>query len=596
MHLCPAWATSVPWQMAHPPHTRSQLHQLQVHKLLQCRDLVVCPEGLNCQMEASHFTFKELPLWNTAAPTEPAFEPQLMVVDLGGMHSEGITATIQTPLSMPVLPPPPAGTTEPSGDATATVNLQLTGTMELLQQASSITQASVSWDSTPRKQPPSAALGAPPAAEELEDPFRAEETDTVISVPAAIFTPMILIMMQMPLQAPIPTGALSSSHVTPQTLEPILPKTPQVMSLPFITWPQAPTKGRPIGFPDELLQLQERMNVALEWLLTNRAPWTPDAASGTIKHLQKPLGWLCELVHPSPWDTPLPTADPYWWCALNCHPGDVSHHPAAGCSRQRVGTSTSYSRCWGLQCHKPVENASATPLTEGHPSKETETGWRGDSWQWWSTRRMPLQEKQGGKGPEGGLLQEVNIIKVARWVYQKAHQANFEQEGSYDLSSISCQMATSTNLLNAEVYKLQETWGGWKDLRTTNLAARASPKDIHFFQIISPMELPKIMGLKSIHSMEALQWQGRLTFCPCAAKRVKMREWWWITCGPCTTILTSSVPTAWATSPPMQRQYVAMPMVTNPQLLAPGMMMTERKKTMKMIMMLRRWWRWRVWV
>ena len=43
------------------------------------------------------------------------------------------------------------------------------------------------------------------------------------------------------------------------------------MNLPFVTWPQAPTKGRPTGLPDGVLQLQEKMNVALEQLLTNRA-------------------------------------------------------------------------------------------------------------------------------------------------------------------------------------------------------------------------------------------------------------------------------------------------------------------------------------
>ena len=75
----------------------------------------------------------------------------------------------------------------------------------------------------------------------------------------------------MPLHAPIPTGTLSFTHVTPGILQPTLPKTPQMMSLPFITQPQAPTKGRPTGFSDELLQLQEKMNVALEQLLTNRA-------------------------------------------------------------------------------------------------------------------------------------------------------------------------------------------------------------------------------------------------------------------------------------------------------------------------------------
>ena len=118
----------------------NQLHQLQVHKLLQYKDLVVYSEGLNGQMETSQFTFKELSLWNAAAPSKPACQLQLMVVDLSSMQSEGITATIQTPLSMPVLPPSPTDTTEPSGDATAAINLQLMGAMEQLQQASSITK------------------------------------------------------------------------------------------------------------------------------------------------------------------------------------------------------------------------------------------------------------------------------------------------------------------------------------------------------------------------------------------------------------------------------------------------------------------------
>ena len=132
-----------------------------------------------------------------------------MVVDLSGVQSEGITDTIQTLLSMPVLPPPPADTTEPSGDATGAINLQLTGAMEQLQQASSITPASVSQLSMPRKQPPSAASGALPAAEELGDPFRPKGMDTVTSVPMVIFTATIPIVMQMPLHVPIPTGAFS---------------------------------------------------------------------------------------------------------------------------------------------------------------------------------------------------------------------------------------------------------------------------------------------------------------------------------------------------------------------------------------------------
>ena len=105
-----------------------------------------------------------------------------------------------------------------------------------------------------------------------------------------------------------------------------------------------------------------------------------------------------------------------------------------------------------------------------------------------------------------------------RWVYQKTHQANFKQEGSYDLSSVFCQMATSTNLLDTEVYEVQESWGSQRDLKTTNQVASTLPKDIHFLQIASPMESPKTMGLKGIHSTEALQCRGGLTFCPWCGK------------------------------------------------------------------------------
>ena len=51
------------------------LHQLQVHKLLQHKGKVVCPEGLNGELEALQFTFPELPLWVAAAPGEPFQEP-----------------------------------------------------------------------------------------------------------------------------------------------------------------------------------------------------------------------------------------------------------------------------------------------------------------------------------------------------------------------------------------------------------------------------------------------------------------------------------------------------------------------------------------
>ena len=52
-----------------------QLHQLQICKLLQQKDIVVWPEGLNGELEALQFNFEVLPLWDAAAPSEPTHKP-----------------------------------------------------------------------------------------------------------------------------------------------------------------------------------------------------------------------------------------------------------------------------------------------------------------------------------------------------------------------------------------------------------------------------------------------------------------------------------------------------------------------------------------
>ena len=82
------------------------LHQLQVCKLLKHKDLVVCPDGLNGEMEASQFTFQELPLSDAASPGKPTCEPQLIMVDLSGVQAEGASTPVQTLTSTLALPTP----------------------------------------------------------------------------------------------------------------------------------------------------------------------------------------------------------------------------------------------------------------------------------------------------------------------------------------------------------------------------------------------------------------------------------------------------------------------------------------------------------
>ena len=75
------------------------------------------------------------------------------------------------------------------------------------------------------------------------------------------------------------------------------------------------------------------------------------------------------------------------------------------------------------------------------------------------------------------------------------------------------ELATSTNLMGSEVHEVKEAWTGWKDLQTTYLVAKSSPKDICFFRVMPSTESPKIIGLRGIHSPKVLCQWGGLSFC-----------------------------------------------------------------------------------
>ena len=60
-------------------------------------------------------------------------------------------------------------------------------------------------------------------------------------------------------------------------------------------------------------------------------------------------------------------------------------------------------------------------------------------------------------------------------------------------------------------------WGR-KELCTANYTARGSTKDLHYFWVVSPLESPRIMELKRIHSPEAPKHQASLSLCPWCGK------------------------------------------------------------------------------
>ena len=80
----------------------------------------------------------------------------------------------------------------------------------------------------------------------------------------------------------------------------------------------------------------------------------------------------------------------------------------------------------------------------------------------------------------------------------------FHREVTYDLTDIFKEMVAG--LMDSEIYLVQDQWWGKKELHALPITyARGSAKDLHYFQVVSPLKSPKIMGLKGIHSPEALK-------------------------------------------------------------------------------------------
>ena len=73
-------------------------------------------------------------------------------------------------------------------------------------------------------------------------------------------------------------------------------------------------------------------------------------------------------------------------------------------------------------------------------------------------------------------------------------------------------------LTDTDIHQVQYQWQGKKELHTANHMVRGSVKDLCYFWLVLPTESPKIMGLKGIHSPEALKHQSGLLICPWCGK------------------------------------------------------------------------------
>ena len=102
----------------------------------------------------------------------------------------------------------------------------------------------------------------------------------------------------------------------------------------------------------------------------------------------------------------------------------------------------------------------------------------------------PTKEPTHWKQKEGKFLEglkenhweafhwDTNLVQVNRQTYFETHHPTFDQEGSHNLSSLFQEMITSANLLESQIYKIQEVWTGLKDLRYAHCVLRSSPKGL----------------------------------------------------------------------------------------------------------------------
>ena len=101
-------------------------------------------------------------------------------------------------------------------------------------------------------------------------------------------------------------------------------------------------------------------------------------------------------------------------------------------------------------------------------------------------------------------MKDSDLVQQARKAYFRTNHPDFNHKVSCNLSQTLWEMADFTGLLKSDIYEVQETWTGQKDLHATNHTAKASQKNIQFFHLVTPTESPSIMGLEGIHSLEAL--------------------------------------------------------------------------------------------
>ena len=130
---------------------------------------------------------------------------------------------------------------------------------------------------------------------------------------------------------------------------------------------------------------------------------------------------------------------------------------------------------------------------------------------------IPLHKALTG-GRQETFAMDSELVQKAREELYKTNHPHFNCKTSHDLTNIFQNMITSPSLLGSKIYKIQESWEGWSELKYSNGALRALPKGLQFFHAVSPSELPKVMGLAGIHNPDELCHFNSMTFSPWCRK------------------------------------------------------------------------------
>ena len=82
-----------------------------------------------------------------------------------------------------------------------------------------------------------------------------------------------------------------------------------------------------------------------------------------------------------------------------------------------------------------------------------------------------------------GFGWDTNQVQVTRQTYFETHHPTFDQEESHNLLSLFWEMITSANLLESEIYKIQQVWTGQKKPRYAHHVLTSCPRVFKFLAL-----------------------------------------------------------------------------------------------------------------